>query len=73
MDSYIVIVGENAETKAERLAGYFGTRVIDRTSVVVNRDIENRICMSDNDELAEVCQELTAALGMVFVVDDFEF
>lgn len=73
MDSYITIVGENAETKAERLARYFGSRVVDRTSVIVNRDIEKRICMSDDDELDEVCQELTAATGMVFVVDDFEF
>ena len=73
MDSYIVIVGENAETKAERLAEYFGTRVIDGTSVLANREIEKRICMSDDDELAEVCQELTNALGIVFVIEDFEF
>ena len=73
MDSYIVIVGENAETKAERLAEYFGTHVIDGTSVLANREIEKRICMSDDDELAEVCQELTNALGIVFVVEDFEF
>ena len=74
-ETYINVVGDNAEQKAKAIAKYYSTtcKCIDIGWIVVcNKELERALCYSDED-FEKSINDINAACGTTIAAEDISF